>query len=146
MINSRSLDDLSLPIRLLCQEHVRGCAEAGIELLVTSTYRDNESQAALYAIGRTKEVHRSKVTNAQPGQSWHNFRAAYDVVPLVGGKASWEDRELWKEVIRIGKAVGLEAGADFKSFPDIPHFQLRNGLTLIQAADRFRENGTIYLP
>jgi peptidoglycan LD-endopeptidase CwlK len=53
MINSRKIDDL-LPV---VQEKVRKfkalCEENDIDLLITSTYRDHESQDALYAQGRT---------------------------------------------------------------------------------------------
>lgn len=29
------------------------------------------------------------VTNAGPGESWHNFGEAFDAVPLIGGKPGW---------------------------------------------------------
>ena len=137
---------ISIYPRKVCEEHIRGCDLAGIEILVTSTYRDVESQAALYEIGRTKELHRKPVTNARAGQSWHNFRCAWDVVPIIGGKAAW-DSDLWTEIIKIGKAAGAEAGGEWKTFPDRPHFQVKpdKTFTLVQAMDRFRENGTIFI-
>lgn len=145
MINSRDVFALDLPARQVCQAHVQGCKVAGIELLVTSTRRDFEAQTALYAIGRTKDMDRRPVTNAKAGGSWHNYAVAWDVVPLIGGKAVWEG-SLWREIARIGKAAGAEAGADWKTFPDRPHFQYKPaGLTLDQALDRFKENGTIFL-
>lgn len=147
MINSRSLEELSLKPRTVCVAQIQGCRAIGIEIIVTSTYRDSEAQNDLYAIGRTKDVHRKPVTNARAGQSWHNFRCAWDVVPVIGGKAVWDDEALWKDVIRIGKAVGAEAGAEWKTFPDKPHFQVRPEatFTLVQALDRFKEMGTIFL-
>ena len=146
MINSRKIEDLDLPARQVCNAHTIGCRAAGIELLVTSTYRDFEAQDDLYAIGRTKEPERKPVTNAKAGKSWHNYRCAWDVLALVGGKAVWEDLVLWKEIIRIGKAAGAEAGAEWKTFPDRPHFQFTpKPLLLAQAFDRFKENGTIFI-
>lgn len=147
MINSRKVIDLALPARQVCNAHILGCKTVGIELLITSTYRDFEAQEDLWAIGRTKDKDRRPVTNAKAGKSWHNYAAAWDVAPLVGGKAIWEDPVLWKEIIRIGKAAGAEAGADWKTFPDRPHFQFTGsgGLTLAMAFDRFKENGTIFL-
>lgn len=146
MINSRKIEDLDLPARQVCNAHVIGCKAAGIELLITSTYRDGESQADLYAIGRTKDVHRKPVTNAKPGKSWHQYRCSWDCVPLIGGKAIWDDESLWKDVIRIGKAAGAEAGAEWKTFVDKPHFQFTGEVkTLSAALDRFKENGTIFL-
>ncbi len=147
MINSRRIDDLDLTARKVCEEHIRGCKAAGIELLITSTYRDFEAQTALYEIGRSKEVHRKPVTNAKAGKSWHNFRCAWDCVALIAGKPAWDDEQVWKDVIRIGKAVGAEAGAEWETFPDKPHFQVKpfKTMTLSQALDRFKENGTIFI-
>ena len=84
MINSRSLDDLIPPARARVQAFLDAAKKEGVDLLVTSTYRDNASQDALYAQGRTKPGR--IVTNAKAGQSWHNYRCAVDVVPIVAGK------------------------------------------------------------
>ena len=103
----------------------------GIDLLVTSTYRDNESQDALYAQGRTKPG--KIVTNAKAGQSWHNYRCAVDVVPIVAGKPRWDVKdEVWQKVGALGKAAGLEWAGDWKRFKEYPHFQYTGGLTLAQ--------------
>jgi len=89
MINSRKIEDLHPHVAKLCKEFVAKCDEAGIDVLITSTYRDHESQAVIYAQGRTTPG--KKVTNAKPGQSWHNWRVAFDFVPVVNGKAQWND-------------------------------------------------------
>lgn len=103
--------------------------ELGIELLITSTYRDKESQDALYAKGRTAPG--AVVTNARGGDSLHNYRVAYDVVPVVDGKPVWEaSSPVWEEVGRIGKECGLEWAGDWKTFRELPHFQYTGGLTL----------------
>ena len=155
MINSRKLEDLDPEARAVCQEHIRLCRDVGIEIIVTSTWRDFEAQDALYAIGRTVEKERWAITNAKGGKSWHNFKAAWDVVPVVSGKAVWNSKDpLWKEVIRLGKQAGAEAGSDWKSFPDVPldlpHFQVVpkvSGLhiTLDEALARFKDSGTIFM-
>ena len=150
MISSRLISDLDPDAATICNAQVFKCHRAGIELLITSTYRDYLAQDALYAIGRSVQPERRPVTNARAGQSWHNFRAAWDVVPLVGGKCVWDERDpLWKEVVRIGKECGAEAGADWPLFRDLPHFQflpkLRQGvLSLAEARNRFDEHGTIF--
>lgn len=146
MINSRKLEDLDPKALFVCRQHIVECAAIGIELLITSTYRDAESQDALYAVGRTAEKHRKPVTNARGGQSWHNYKCAWDVVPLKDGKAIWDDDTLWRDIIRIGKQVGAEAGAEWKTFPDRPHFQITpKPITLTQAFDRFKDRGTIFV-
>lgn len=132
MINSRSLDELHPVVKPKVEEFIRKCDESGIDLLVTSTYRDAESQQALYDQGRTKPG--KKVTNAKPGQSWHNWRCAVDIVPLRNGKPVWNtsgaDWELWEAVANIGKSCGLEWAGDWKSFKEYAHFQYTGGLTL----------------
>ena len=103
MINSRSLDDLVPPAKQRAQAFVEAAKAKGIDLLVTSTYRDNESQAALYAQGRTTPG--DVVTNARPGQSWHNYRCALDVVALVNGKPIWNKKDpIWQKIGEIGKS------------------------------------------
>jgi len=130
MINSRSLDDLVPPAKQRAQAFVEAAKAKGIDLLVTSTYRDNESQDALYAQGRTTPG--NIVTKAKAGQSWHNWRCALDVVPLVNGKAVWDDQALWKKVGEIGKSCGLEWAGDWVTFKEFPHFQYTGGLTIAQ--------------
>jgi peptidoglycan L-alanyl-D-glutamate endopeptidase CwlK len=131
MINSRKLDDLLPPVKVRVEEFLASARLAGIDLLVTSTYRDNASQDALYAQGRTKPG--KIVTNAKAGQSWHNYRCAVDVVPVVAGKPRWDVKDtVWQEVGRLGKAAGLEWAGDWKRFREYPHFQYTGGLTLAQ--------------
>jgi peptidoglycan L-alanyl-D-glutamate endopeptidase CwlK len=132
MINSRDLKDLHPKVKKMAEAFIAKCKAQGIDVLVTSTYRDNESQNALYAQGRTAPGKR--VTNAAAGHSMHNFQCAFDVVPLRNGKPVWGtagmDLKLWKSVGAIGESVGLEWGGSWTSFVDYPHFQYTGGLSL----------------
>ena len=144
MINSRNIDDLRPFVALKCRAFISACKQEGIDIIITSTYRDNESQNALYAQGRTKPGR--KVTNAKAGQSYHNWRVAFDVVPLRNGKPVWgtsgngidddpadddkDDLELWQRIGALGKQFGLEWGGDWKTFREFPHFQFAGGLRL----------------
>lgn len=132
MINSRSLDDLHHVVADKARRFLDRCEEAGIDILVTSTYRDSESQAALYAQGRGRPGKR--VTNAKPGQSYHNWQVAFDVVPLRNGKPVWgttgPDKLLWEKIGAIGESVGLEWAGRWTRFPEYAHFQFTGGLTL----------------
>ena len=131
MINSRSLDDLLPQVRSRVQKFFDAAKAQGIDLLVTSTYRDNASQAALYAQGRTAPG--KIVTNAKAGQSFHNYRCAVDVVPMRNGKPVWDSKDpVWQVVGRLGTAAGLEWAGDWKRFKEFPHFQYTGGLTLAQ--------------
>jgi len=133
LTNSRDLNDLLPAVRLKAEELLSKAKELGIDLIVTSTYRDKESQDELYAIGRTKPGKR--VTNARGGYSFHNYRVAFDVVPLVAGKASWDDMALWQRIGILGEEIGLEWGGNWRGFKDIPHFQLTMGKSLNELQD-----------
>ena len=76
MINSRDINELNPKVAKLARKLIDECDKQNIDILITSTYRDAESQNALYAIGRTKAGR--KVTNAKGGQSFHNWRCAFD--------------------------------------------------------------------
>lgn len=130
MINSRNLSDLHPIVQTKVKAFVAACKAEGIEILITSTYRDDESQNALYAQGRTKPGRR--VTNAKAGQSWHNHRCAADFVPMVNGKAQWNDARTFKRCGEIAEACGLEWAGRWKSFPEMAHVQYTGGLTLAQ--------------
>lgn len=131
MINSRKLEDLLPPVRERVERMIAACDAEGIDLLVTSTYRDNASQEALYAQGRTAPGR--IVTNARSGQSYHNYRCAVDVVPIRNGKAIWNAKDpVWQRIGALGKAAGLEWAGDWKRFKEFPHFQYTAGLTLAQ--------------
>ena len=131
MINSRSFDDLDPETRALAEKLVDVCLQNGIRILITSTFRDRESQDEIYASGRTKPG--NKVTNARGGRSFHQYRCAFDFCPLdTNGHPSWNNLTLFKTVGAIGKQIGLTWGGDFKSFVDMPHFQNDRGMTLAQ--------------
>jgi len=128
MINSRSLTELHPATQRRAVAFIDACQKDSIEVLITSTYRDAESQAALYAQGRTAAGNR--VTNAKPGQSWHNWRLAFDFVPIVNGKAQWDDLGLFFRCGRIAESVGLEWAGRWKTFPEQAHCQFTAGLSL----------------
>ena len=132
MISSRRIEDLEPRVGVMARAHLAACAAEGIDLLITSTYRDEEAQEALYAQGRTAPGR--KVTNARAGQSFHNYRVAYDVVPLRNGKPVWgttgADGELWERIGVLGEAVGLEWAGRWTRFREYPHFQFTGGKPL----------------
>jgi peptidoglycan L-alanyl-D-glutamate endopeptidase CwlK len=141
MISSRSLSDLHPVVAAKARAHVATCKAEGIDILVICTYRDDAEQNRLYAQGRT--VPGTKVTNAKAGESFHNYRVAYDVVLMRYGKPVWrttgEDGILWKRVGAIGKALGLEWAGDWVKFKEYPHFQFTGGHNLAH----FKNGGTL---
>jgi peptidoglycan L-alanyl-D-glutamate endopeptidase CwlK len=129
MINSRSLDELHPKVKTLCEQFIIACDKIDIDVLITSTYRDLESQGALYAQGRTTKG--IIVTNAKAGQSFHNYRVAFDFVPIVNGKCVWNDVGLFTKCGRIAESLGLEwAGSWSGKFKETAHCQYTSGLSL----------------
>lgn len=126
MINSRDITALHPRLQSLCRKLIEACKIRGIDLIVTSTLRDAEYQASIYEQGRTKSG--PIVTNAKYIGP-HGFGLAFDVVPVVNGKAVWGNNTLWKIIGEEGKRLGLEWGGDWKSIVDKPHFQLTEGLS-----------------
>jgi len=132
-ISSRKIEDLLPVVGHKAIMHIHACKQAGIDLLITGTYRCAADQNKLYAQGRTTPGH--VVTNAKAGESLHQYRVAYDVVPLRDGKPVWgtttpEDKQLWQAVGELGLEQGLEWAGDWTSFKEFPHFQYTGGLTL----------------
>ena len=132
MINSRKIEDLHPKVAKMCQAFIAECKAQGIDVLITSTYRDAASQNALYAQGRTAPG--KIVTKAKAGKSFHNYRVAFDFVPLVNGKAQWNDSALFTRCGVIAESVGLEWAGRWKRFKEMPHCQFTGGLTLADFA------------
>lgn len=92
--------------------------------IVTDGRRTMEEQRRLYAQGRTKQG--KVVTNAQAGQSAHNFGYAVDLAPLKqdGKTIDWNaSKETWKRMADIAVEMGLTAGFYFSTIYDAPHIE-----------------------
>lgn len=121
----------------------------GVNPLVIETYRPQERQNYLYCQGRTvaecvaKGINQAFATaycNPKAGKvTWtlnsvHKSRKAVDVVPqrIVNGKmtAIWNTQDPQTQIIiRTMQKYGFEAGANWTSSPDSPHFQVKGEFT-----------------
>lgn len=132
---SRDLYDLEPQTQELARRFVSACAKVGIEVLIYCTWRSNAEQDELYKQGRTKPG--KIVTNARGGMSWHNWKRAFDFVPLVSGKPAWNSTSLYKQCGEIGESLGLEwAGRWTGSLRETAHMQYTKGKTI---ADMVKE-------
>ena len=123
---------LHVDVQPLARALIVECAAYGEELCLTSSYRSSATQAMLYAQGRTAPG--KIVTRAPPGYSWHEFRRAFDVAILEGGRATWpNDVPRWAAIGQVGIGLGLVWGGNFKTIVDRPHFEYHPGLTLADA-------------
>jgi len=97
-----------------------------VQPFITQTFRSHDEQDRLYAIGRT--VKGKIITNAQAGQSPHNFTPsfAFDIAFVgIDRKLSW-DKKHFKKFADIIKQINpsVEWGGDWR-FVDPPHFELK---------------------
>lgn len=147
---SRSLDDLH-PLLAQAYRAARDQFHQQFPNLpqpfVTCTYRSQAEQAALYAQGRQPlaEINRlrklagmlptnateggRRVTNAQPGQSAHNFKPAlaFDVAFITTDqKVDWNESLFQRFAPLVLSHRQTEWGGSWTGFKDTPHFQLQN--------------------
>lgn len=85
-------------------EDLRG---QGLPFAMFEGFRTRQRQAALYAQGRT--VSGPVVTNARPGESFHQYGLAADVVWFGGERFSWSplDPKAWDKLHGAAAKVGL---------------------------------------
>lgn len=119
MFHSRDISYLRPDVRANAQMFLYLCKEAGLNVLITETVRDEEYQRMLVSKGYASK-------NAiRP--SFHSVKAglAFDICKNVKGH-EYDDLTFFMKCGQIGKQVGFSWGGDWKSFPDKPHFQWDN--------------------
>ena len=135
--NIRSLQLVSQP---LARRSLRALKNAGLDARIISGTRDYEEQNGLFRQGRFGNPGQ-RVTNARGGQSWHNFGLAWDIGLFEGGKYVTSDTK-YRQAAAHGKVAGLEWGGDWKTFPDVPHYQVdAEGRTISSARTVFEAGG-----
>ena len=136
---SSSIQDLEPVTRNLCQQ-LLAAWEEGMHppLRITQTLRTFDEQMHLYQQGRRLDGKvwlvaepRLIVTKAQPGESPHNYGAAFDVC-FTGSDPYLHAHEvanknqpdpLWGLLGAVGEKLGLEWGGNWPTLKDRPHFQ-----------------------
>lgn len=110
--------------------------ERGIPIDITDGFRSYKEQNRLFAQGRT--IDGPVVTQAQGGQSYHNFGLAIDfAIWTPDGRLIWDTgydgngngKSDWFEVADIAKELGFDWGGDWQGFKDYPHLQMTFGLS-----------------
>ena len=134
---SRKIEDLTPEMQSLYHLFKNKMDESGLSFIVTTTYRPQLEQDALYSQGRAtldivnmmrKKANLAPITKDQnfkvtwTRKSRHTDREAFDIAILKNGKISWNVDD-YLEAGKIGRAVGLVWGGDFKTSKDRPHFE-----------------------
>lgn len=123
-----NLNLLKPKVKALALELQKRAKAIGVDIIFTYTLRSVAEQNKLYARGRT--LPGKIVTNARGGESFHNYGVAFDICPVINGKAIFNDISLFNRVGKIGINLGLEWGGEWKKFIDKPHFQYTAGYSL----------------
>ncbi len=118
----------------------------GRDLGIHMALRSFETQQKLYSIGRRGVEGEKIVTKAKAGLSFHNYGAAADFVfdgdtSKEGIQWSWKDEYPWKELGAMGEKYGLEWAGRWKSFPEMPHFQMSFGYTIRELQSFYAAGG-----
>lgn len=119
----------------------------GTVLVIDSTFRTFDQQAALYDQGRTTAG--DIVTNAPAGYSYHNYGLALDFHLIVNGVDSWDNTNpAWATVVSIFTSAGFRWGGTF-SKPDYDHFNYSFGFKVADLLALYNNgdfiNGTVYV-
>jgi len=126
---SRDLKDLEQAVRIKAEKFIVACEREGLDILIYCTYRSGAEQDELYEQGRTTPG--AIVTNARAGESFHNWRCAFDFVPMLAGKPQWGNKALYLKAGIIAESVGLEwAGRWTGKLKETAHCQFSGGLSL----------------
>jgi len=124
-----NLEGLHPTVKQAAEKLLEECKRRNINVVITEGYRSFERQAELYARGRTTPG--NIVTNARPGESYHNYGLAIDyALKDKNGKVYWNVDKDWLSVAEIGKSLGFSWGGDWKGFKDYPHLEMTFGLTI----------------
>lgn len=153
----RDTGKLNSLVQVMLAAALKEIKESGVKPLVVETYRSKERQYYLYGQGRTVAqctsagVPAEKAKKyAKPGASkvtWtlnsiHIQKKAVDVIPVRNGKAIWnaQDKDT-KKIVEIMQKYGFEAGANWTSSPDSPHYQVKGSFSKVFT----QEKNTIYI-
>jgi peptidoglycan L-alanyl-D-glutamate endopeptidase CwlK len=137
----KNIASLMPPAQQVARQFMKVASGFGKRVSILSGTRTYAEQDALFAIGRTVQKNRATVTNAKGGRSNHNFGIAWDVGLFdstgryLDGKQKGDDAA-YKELAALIKQqiTKIEWGGDWKSFVDLPHYQLATG----KSADQVR--------
>lgn len=109
-------------------------AAAGLDPLITCTYRPQSEQDKLYAQGRTtpgKIVTWTRHSNHSYTVGSIPASLAVDFVPVIGGKAVWTaNHPHWKALGALAVDQGLVWGGNWLRGKDMPHIELANAREL----------------
>lgn len=139
--STRDVMELNPLVRVMLNTALKKIRNKNITPLVVETYRPQERQYYLYGQGRSVSTcigagvprkYAQKYARSGNKVTWtlnsiHIKRCAVDLIPQRNGKAIWNSSDYQtKQIISIMESVGFEAGANWSSSPDSPHYQVKD--------------------
>lgn len=137
----RDVRELNLLVQVMLKLAIADIIRQGVAPLIVETYRSQERQNMLYCQGRTIGEAVAKGINGTFARAYcnpkggkvtwtlnsvHKSRRAVDVVPQRNGKAIWNTHDPQTQIIiKTMQKYGFEAGANWRTTPDSPHFQVK---------------------
>lgn len=115
----RDTKELTAQAQRACALFMERCKIAGLDVLITETYRSQERQNYLYEQGRSRA---GKVVT-WTHNSRHTSRRAWDICKNVKGQ-EYLDSNFFKQCGAIAKELGITWGGTWTSNPDTPHFEI----------------------
>jgi len=163
---------LQFDFRLRVFEAIRICLNFETEVLCYCTIRTPEEQAILFRKSRTRKEIKQRIqsmtdkgfpffaetlskvgpqsgvlgkhlTNAAPGESWHQYGLACDCVPVVAGKALWNDDAIeWTIYGGAAEYTDLTWAGNWslksREYPHIQRYRINNPLSFYQSEELAR--------
>jgi len=120
-----NVSDLHPRLKVLQQQLIVKCENAGLKIRITEGVRNVERQNELYAQGRTTPGKIVTYATGTDYKSHHQWGTAFDFCRNDGTVDVYYNKDrFYEKVGAIGKSLGLEWGGDWKDPADMPHFQL----------------------
>lgn len=112
----RDISELTPAAQRACRLFLERCAQRGLIVFITETYRSQERQDYLYSLGRTRAG--SKVTWTR--NSRHTSRRAWDIACRYG---TLYNAAVLAQCGAVAAELGITWGGTWKT-PDTPHFEV----------------------
>lgn len=117
-IDSREISDLRPDVAANVRIFISMMKDKGFPVGISSTFRNDEQQAYLYAQGRTRP---GQIVTGSPVTTFHGAKLAFDIFQNIKGK-EWNDPKFWAAAREILTAMGFSF---LKS--EMPHSQWSAG-------------------
>jgi peptidoglycan L-alanyl-D-glutamate endopeptidase CwlK len=130
------LNLLYYPFRIRLLRGHEAAINQGIPIRIFETYRSRKRQNDLFAQGRTAQGR--IITNANAGDSMHQYGLAADLVMWIDGKWNWSATEHYKKLVLIMESVGLRGGY---KWGDYPHWELSDAPSIAELKKLYNNGG-----